>query len=200
MKRFVTAAAIAAAAVMGAASAQAADFTGSYAGLTIGGNHYNAEMNDSTGFVGETEDLGLTYGVYGGHTWSLGSGFVGGVELDVANTTAEQSMGTDYSEQNWSFGASAIAGYEVREDLLAYGKLGYVATNFELGSAGVSDDEYLNGLRLGFGGEYALDENWNVRTEYLFTSYDSEGISVGGNAVDFDPTEHSVRMGVGYRF
>lgn len=188
------------AAIMMTGSAMAADFGGSYGVLSVGGNHFNAEMDNVNGSLGETEDLGMIYGVSAGHLFDAGGGWYVGPEFSVSNGTAKATDDTSYLEQGWSFGASAVAGYQLRPDVLTFAKIGYVATEFELSERGVSDTDYAHGLSLGFGYDYALTNDWSLRTEYQFATYDSVGLKASANETEVDPTTHSVRMGVGYRF
>lgn len=51
---------------------------------------------------------------------------------------------------------------------------------------------------LGAGVEHAFMDNWTGGLEYRYSDYGSEDFGLG--AGDFDVTEHTVRLGVSYKF
>lgn len=72
-----------------------------------------------------------------------------------------------------------------------------------------SDTQIVTGWSLGFGGEYALDANWSLRGEYLYTRFgqmksSSETTSTNNSGGSLDHTAelqtHGVMMGLTYRF
>ena len=98
------------------------------------------------------------------------------------------------------------AGAVVADDFLIYGRVGWVRTNFEaeatvsiigLGSASASDDEDLDGLRIGGGVEGMLADNICVRGEYTYTIYEDPS-DVSGLEIDLN--QHLFRVGVAYYF
>lgn len=72
-----------------------------------------------------------------------------------------------------------------------------------------SETKITTGWSLGFGGEYALDENWALRGEYLYTRFgqvksSSETLSTNNPGGSLDHTAeldtHAVMIGLTYRF
>ena len=108
------------------------------------------------------------------------------------------------AEQRWTLGVSALAGVLARDNVLVYGRLGYVATNFEETLSGggfrFSADETLDGLRVGGGVDVAINERASVRAEYTYTDYEDLSSSDPGLIVEVSPVEHLFRVGVAYRF
>ena len=90
----------------------------------------------------------------------------------------------------------------IDDNLLIYGRFGWVRTNAELevsvtglGSASIDDD--FDGLRIGGGVEGMLADNIGIRGEYTYTMYEDVDIIPG---VNLDPNQHLFRIGVAYYF
>ena len=83
------------------------------------------------------------------------------------------------------------------------GRVGFVRTNIEADaaisipgfSASESDDEDVDGLRVG-GGVEGKFGNVSVRGEYTYTNYEDPDIA----GLDIDLDQHLVRVGVAYYF
>ena len=97
-----------------------------------------------------------------------------------------------------TYGASFHIGYVIADDLLLYGRLGYVRTNVEASLTGFgSDDEDFDGFRFGGGVEGMLADNIGVRGEYTYTIYD-DPFDIPG--LDVDANQHLLRVGIAYYF
>jgi outer membrane immunogenic protein len=184
-------------------------FTGFYIGLQGGYSITNVdvEVTDAGGTASDDLDIdGFTGGLYGGYSAVTGRLF-GGIEAEGSLSAAEYDTGVDgfryEAEQRWTLGVSALAGVLARDDVLVYGRLGYVATNFEETLSGggfrLSADETLDGLRVGGGVDVALNERTSVRAEYTYTDYEDQSSSDSGVVVEVSPGEHLFRVGVAYR-
>ena len=97
-------------------------------------------------------------------------------------------------------------GAVVADNLLLYGRLGWIRTNIEaeaqvsiigVGSASGSDDEDFDGFRFGGGVEGKFSDNIGVRGEYTYTIYD-DPFDFSGVEVDLD--QHLFRVGAAYYF
>ncbi|MBL8578869.1 MAG: porin family protein [Mesorhizobium sp.] len=123
------------------------------------------------------------------------------------------------TELEWFGTARLRAGFVPTERLLVYGTGGFAygrtkSTSTILGSyltpGDILDDSSSSsktrtGWTAGAGAEYAIDANWSLKGEYLYTdlgdadvfNYNEDGIIVGlSNDINF----HTVRIGVNYRF
>lgn len=200
-KSLIFAAAFAASLSMtGVASAQNSKFEGPYVGGQVGYSTINVDVTTSAGsadddmegfggggFVGFGGTNGNLYGSieaevgYDGASWSTVSG---GLTVDV--------------EAQLTYGVGFRIGGIVAENLLIYGRLGWVRTNTELTvtSLGSADQDF-DGFRIGGGVEGMLADNFGVRGEYTYTMYE-DPFSASG--VEFDINQHLFRVGVAYYF
>ncbi len=184
-------------------------FTGFYIGLQGGYSvtRVDIEVADAGGTVSDDLDIdGFTGGLYGGYSGVTGRLF-GGLEAEASLSAAEYDTalgGFRYeARQNWTLGASALVGVLARDDILVYGRLGYVAANFEETLSGpgfrLSGDETLDGLRVGGGVDVAVNERTSVRAEYTFTDYEDLTSGDADASTRVGPMEHLFRIGVAFR-
>lgn len=177
--------------------------------------------NKSNGFVG---------GVQAGYNWQfdrtvfgLETDFQGSsVEGDFADVEIDDDGITAYGLKNkveWFGTMRARLGYLPTERFLVYATggaaYGKVKTSFGLDYDG--DDESLEvsasgskvkwGYTVGAGAEYAVSDNWTLKTEYLYTdlgkaklfSYADEDLGIGAD-IDTKYKFHTVRVGLNYKF
>ena len=162
-------AAVAAAAFSAPAFAQdAAPFTGPRAGVTVG--------YDSLG-----DEEGVSYGVTAGYDLPVGQNFTFGPEVSFGDSTVD-AAGVDASRD---LAASVRLGYVVNPQFLAFAKVGYADTRFELLGTNVNYE----GVRFGGGLEFALTNNAYISAEYQRTEYED----------DFGGRDAAV-VGIGFRF
>ena len=162
-------AAIAAACVSAPAFAQdAAPFTGPRAGVTLG--YDNAGDED-----------GFAYGVTAGYDLALAPRITGGVEVSLGDTTVGDS-GVEISRD---LAASLRLGFVATPRVLAFGKVGYASTRFEVDGDGAA----LEGVRYGGGLEFAATPTTYISAEYQRTEYEQ---NIGGR--------DAAMVGVGFRF
>ena len=94
---------------------------------------------------------------------------------------------------------------------LAYGHVNYSAnTNFGTGNIQyrASTDSTKVGWTIGAGAEYAINNKWSVKTEYLYYDLGNETYTANGSPLnppyqvryEFETTAHIVNIGVNYRF
>lgn len=171
----------------------------------------------SSGFVG---------GVQAGYNWQFANGFVLGAEADFQGSTLKGEVSGDIGNNfgNISFEAGtkvqwwgtvrARLGYAATDRFLVYGTgglaYGKVKSYYDLdlgggnGASG-SSSKTRAGWTVGAGAEYAITNNWTLKSEYLYTdlgkntifSYTDEGTDFSvRNNVKF----HTVRVGLNYKF
>ena len=209
------AALVASISIAGVASAQESAFEGFY----VGGKAGYSSITDEIAVAGitvidETAD-GIGGGVFVGFGGTNGS-LYGAIEAEVGYDGAQWgisgSSGTTSAtldvEAQLAYGVGFRIGGVIADDLLLYGRLGWVRTNFETtltvttdtasGSASIDTD--LDGFRFGGGVEWMLADNIGVRGEYTYTIYDVDDFTVNGVAVEEDTTQHLFRIGVAYYF
>ncbi len=169
MKTVIFAAVAAAAAFSAPAFAQdAAPFTGPRAGVTLGWDKMGGED-------------GFAYGVTAGYDLALAPRIVGGVEVSLGDSTVDDT-GLDVSRD---LAASLRAGYVLTPRVMAFGKVGYASTRFEVAGDGAA----LEGVRYGGGLEFAATPNSYISAEYQRTEYEQ---NIGGR--------DAAMIGVGFRF
>ena len=145
-------AAIAAATIAVPAYAQDdAPFTGPRIGATVG--------YDSLG--GEE---GVSYGVVAGYDLPVGGNVIAGVDVSLGDSSIEEA-GVDVSRD---LAASLRLGYVLNPQIMAFGKVGYASTRFEIAGDGAA----IEGVRFGGGLEYAFTANTYVSAEYQRTEYE----------------------------
>ncbi|OHC92335.1 MAG: hypothetical protein A2095_14380 [Sphingomonadales bacterium GWF1_63_6] len=162
-------AAIAAAVVATPAVAQdAAPFTGPRAGVTMGYDKIGGEE-------------GFAYGVTAGYDLALAPRVTGGIEVSLGDTTVDD-FGLDVSRD---LAASLRLGFVATPRVLAFGKVGYATTRFEVDGDGAG----LEGVRFGGGLEFAATPSTYISAEYQRTEYEQ---NIGGR--------DAAMVGVGFRF
>lgn len=189
---------------------QPSPFTGPYIGVQGGYGVTGVDIDfDIAGVQGETDDNehGFSFGGYAGYSGVVDRLF-GGVEIDGSLSTVEWNDSANgvrtTLEQDFTIGVSGLVGFLLRPNLLFYGRLGYVYTEFNAeatdGTITESDEEGFDGFRVGAGLDFAFIENLSARAEYSYTNYEDMEVTAGGDSVSFSPYEHLVRAGVAYRF
>ena len=207
-----TVAFVAALALLGAPTVQAAPGEGAYIGAFAGhgaslvsGKVVSTKVG-SGGDAG-TFDLaeggfgleGFQYGAWVGYGLRMGQ-LYGGIEVDymgseeefkLSSTVAvELEEGTTVTEvraqKNYTWGPAFRVGYYVNKDTLFSIKGGVVATEFDVKIAGYQNDTYTGfGPRYGASMETALFENLGLRIEYVVTDYLTAPVSgIGSDNLD----------------
>lgn len=181
--------------------------------------------------------LGFTGGAQGGYNFQTGH-WVLGIEADASGSTASDSKSTTvvypccspstYTltqkvSNDWAVSLRPKMGYTVDNtpigDILGYVSAGIVASQINYESTFTDNygmnayesqnvSEFHAGWTIGAGAEVALNPNWSIRPEYLYTDYGkvrSTGTLRASSTTA--PMEHSAdltssvfRVGVNYRF
>lgn len=161
MKKIIYAAAAVLLAGFAATPALAAprDFTGPRIEVTAGVNDVKNAR--------DTDDV--TYGAVVGIDAPVGDSFIVGVEAGADNI----------ADRDRTIGVSARVGARLSDSVLAYAKAGYV--NFKaIDFSG--RDKALDGLRVGGGLEFALNDTLFTKVEYRYSDF-SHGVGVHGGVV-----------------
>ncbi|CAA0095464.1 Uncharacterised protein [Starkeya nomas] len=162
-------------------------WTGFYIGANAGYGWGEADFSpDIDGFIG---------GLQAGYNWQGAGPLVLGVETDIQYADVSSSVFTlDY------FGTlRARLGFAVDQFLLyGTGGLAYGRGTYEV--IGLSNDKNHIGWTVGAGAEYAIDNNWSVKGEYLYVDLGEENYATFGGRRDVGMTTNIVRAGVNYRF
>lgn len=173
------------------------DWTGVYVGIQ--GGYVWTTLTDPLD-VDEDFDGG-TLGALVGANWQNGN-IVFGVEGDINYTWNENDylfgntaveVGTD-----WSGSLRARLGYAMDRTLL-YATGGLALANGYVNVVGVGEEsETLTGWTIGAGIEHAFTDTWTARLEYRYSDYGSDDFGLGVG--DFDVSDHTVRVGMSYKF
>jgi len=179
------------------------DWSGAYAGLTAGASwdSFDALLGvapasasfDSSGFVA---------GVFAGMNFQNGP-FVYGLELDASLKTGDDTQfvaGIPVTAQNdWFSTLRGRAGYAY-DRYLFYGTGGLAFGDVEVSVPGASFGDTKVGWTAGAGIEAALNDNFTLRGEYLYTDLGKVSGGLAGSPFSTEFDSHTVRAGVTYKF
>ena len=177
--------------------ATAYNWTGFYAGLDAGYSWGNVDASSPA--VSNFDADGFLLGAFAGYNYQFGS-IVAGGEADIEWTNADgDSDGDSFLEKNWQGSLRGRVGYAIDRFML-FGTAGLAIADFD-GDASAALDGHDSGTELGWtvgaGVDVAVTDNIFVRGEYRYADY-GKVISNGGQHLDFN--DHTVRLGVAYKF
>ncbi len=185
------------------------DWTGFYAGLNAG---YGFAGDDAVGArpgygnVGDLSIEGMFGGIQAGYNFQANN-FVMGVEGDIqlSGISDEDENGRfDSQNDNTYFGTLRLrAGYAWDRTLIyATGGLAYGGFDYSVDTptGDINEDFTRAGYAVGGGVEYAFDDAWTMKLEYLYANFGSEELTNDGISTTATPDFHSVRLGVNFRF
>ncbi|NGX98154.1 MAG: porin family protein [Candidatus Afipia apatlaquensis] len=202
--------AIIAAATCVTASAQAADIYGrrpyaqpytvaqplanSWIGPYIGGN-----LGYGWGDVSNNgaKPSGVLGGLQAGYNWQNGA-WVAGIEADLQLNSADDTFAPWKFSNPWFGTVRGRVGYAFNSILLyGTGGLAFGALKAQL-PGGLSESNTSAGWTIGAGAEFALNQNWSAKVEYLYVDLSDKNFLMTGmsNGYQFS----TVRVGVNYRF
>jgi len=172
------------------------DFTGPYFGGSVAFSTGDAEVSTPLA-AGDVGLDGMTGGAFAGYGFEFpkfisGLAPYGSFELGYEWSDIDGSVNGVSFEKNNGWMATVRPGIAVKDDLLAYGIVGYSRAEFE---SETSDDEF-NGLMLGAGAEFNTPLPLRMRIEYAYTNYEDD--SLGG--ADFDAHDSAIKAGAVLRF
>ncbi|UCV30179.1 outer membrane protein [Ferribacterium limneticum] len=180
----------------------------------------------------QLDQSGVSGGLFVGYGKQFGNVLVGiegsanslSLSKEYVTTEAYETVPSAQMTRKKAVSADWMAGLRLRlgwaqHNWLTYVTAGIAATRLQLNStlsdnafsgySHASKSDWVTGASLGFGGEYALNRNWSLRGEYLYTKFgsvstESEVTSTnnsGGTLVHkADLDIHGIFMGATYRF
>lgn len=189
----------------------ASNWSGFYTGVFLGYAEDSIDVDDigGVGLDDEPNPKGALGGIAAGYNFQSGN-WVYGVEADIAATDLNDSGSVDVPAVDAEVDVKSMAtlrgrvGYDMGR-WMPYATAGFAAAeaDYSVAGAGVSidDGDTLTGYTAGFGAEYAINDNWSAKGEYLYTDLKGEfegGAGIGDTDVDHEI--HAVRAGLNYRF
>lgn len=122
-------------------------------------------------------------------------------DLRYSNGDAGLRVGPDAVgvENDWGLDLYLRGGYVVAPGTAVYALAGYSRQQLDFASnIGISGDKTVHGFVVGGGVETALTRQLALRTEYRFAEYQDE--KVPGTTTRIEPSQHTVRAALAYRF
>lgn len=192
------------------------NWTGFYLGFQVGHvweNTRGSVFNGAGGLVGtgRIKPDGMLVGVHAGYNRQSGA-LVYGVEADAELSFVKKNdlpTGGPRSEENWRGSLRGRLGYAFDRTLVyATGGLAVRDRDFTFDN-GLGVLFTKSGARFGWtvgaGDEHAFSRSWSVRAEYRYSDFGTHRYTVPAAfapivTTRLDATDHSVRLGVSYRF
>lgn len=197
-------------------------FDGPYAGVAAGYTWLNPDARTTTPNnilnerVDESAD-GFTGAAFLGYGRTFDNFYLGGeVELGWSDLEETFRVGANpYGyEAGLTYGLSARAGVLADKDTLLYGRVGWQRTELDVTSQlnnvitiggfipAINESQDLDAWRVGGGVERVIGQNLLARAEYVYTNYEDLTLRYTGNVASqsLSPEEHTVRVGIAYRF
>ncbi len=188
------------------------DWSGLYAGASIGFGWGEATQNyDRAGDHGAAtlEPDGATGSAIAGYNWMLNDQWLVGVEGELGVLGVSQGATEVFDGHIWSseFGPfmstlRGRVGYAFG-DVVMYGTGGLALagiTDISIGNTPgetASEDNVRAGWAIGFGADYALDNDWRLRGEFLHMDFGrKDGLSDNAEAYSFDNSLNLLRVGL----
>lgn len=171
----------------------AGNWAGGYAGATVQHDwgRFGAQKDyDATAFGGS---------LYGGYNMQNDK-IVYGAEADVGYN-GEKSMYRPGVEGKQGFNGSlrGRVGYDANP-VLVYGTAGVAVSNNKLKGPAGSDERVSLGYTVGAGVEGFVTDKITARVEYRYSDYQNKTYNLGGAKTKADFDDHSLKVGVGYKF
>lgn len=166
----------------------------------------------ASGFVG---------GIQAGYNWQMDQTVIG-IETDIQTTNLKGEFsgsidgfgGLEAGTKVKWFGTTRVRlGYLPTERFMiyatggiAYGKVETYGSIYNNSGDGVgfSSSKTRAGYTVGAGAEYAINDNWTLKSEYLYTDLGKNKFTLGNDDiranVEAKSAFHTVRVGVNYKF
>jgi outer membrane immunogenic protein len=158
-------------------------------------------------------------GIFGtvtiGYDRVIRPGWVAGVFVDYdfgSNISSESNVpliGSLSIDHKYSWAIGGRLGYLVNPSTLIYGTAGYTQAEFETSAQYLSgfNSPTFSGYFVGAGIETFLRQNWTLKLEYRFSDFGTETVFdpecfgyFGAYSSDLDPSTHTARLVLSYKF
>lgn len=137
-------------------------------------------------------------GIQSGYNWQLSRNWVVGVEGDSSWGTIKNVIGATNVDVDALGSVRARLGYAMN-NVLFYGTGGLAWAHANSATLGASRDQYYIGWTAGLGVEYAFNQRWSAKVEYLYADYGTIRDVNAGATFDASLDSHTVRVGLNYR-
>ncbi len=180
-------------------------WTGFYLGAALSGNAARTGIDGDFG-ADKAFARGWDASILAGYNWQAGR-MVYGLEADIGQGRLKSSRSNGVDSYTADFDAlgsiRARAGYLLSPSFMIYATGGFAYAHSNITLDGVeTSKQWFTGWQGGLGTELKLDPRWSLRLEYLYTDFGAKTISgpVSGLTNTFDPTLHTVRAGLTFKF
>ncbi|QRZ12901.1 porin family protein [Paracoccus methylovorus] len=195
-------------------SAPVSDWTGGYAGLTLGyafGGDDRVGISDNAGMVDSDIDKlelsGANAGIRLGYRWQSDR-WVFGPELGFEGGNIKDSFSTaGYDAESKIKNVLALrakVGYALDNDVLLYGIVGAARAKVDYSVTGngadIRDDYSKTGYIVGLGAEKKLSERMSVTGEYEYANFGKETVTDGTFETRATPDYHNIKLGLNFKF
>jgi outer membrane immunogenic protein len=206
-------------AMIGQAEAQDAGYSwsGFYVGAQAGYGWSSTDFSGTSAVPeGDHHEDGFVAGVYVGHDWQQGNWVFGALaDLDYIDVDQLELDGSfDGKDENYAYDidwlatARVRAGFLATDKLLVYGTGGLALAHVQtsgfqegfLSDNSASDSSVEVGGVIGLGAEFAVTQNWSVKTEYLHYDFNRANVFSTEGGPGFDPSVDTVKVGLSFRF
>lgn len=193
----------------GIPGAMAEEWTGAFIGAHLGSGTTVYRLADPAG-IASLKGLGangILGGIHVGYDFQLRNIVTGlqvEAEKDERDFTLKAGDVGGKLKRKWGVGLSLRGGILPSEHTLVYARAGFGHSRFA-GSAYTARGSYgrrkgLNGRYLGAGMEARVAPAVSLRLEYRHVRYDDKSVNTPLGPVKLRPTDHSMRVGVSWRF
>ncbi|MBV1706254.1 MAG: outer membrane beta-barrel protein [Hyphomicrobiales bacterium] len=182
-------------------------WTGFYLGADAGWSRLDSVSADSVAGSATNIVNGFAIGALAGYNYEFSGGFVVGAELDGTYVTGRHTTTLGAiavrAGQEWTDHARLRLGYAFDRALL-YVAGGYTYADDNIlfsGGASGSGPKSLNGYNLGVGVDYAVNDNWVVRLEYIHDQFGNRSFATSApSTVRQKTSDDMVRAALIYKF
>ena len=179
-------------------------WTGLYVGAHIGYGWSDIDWREPPAFTASHDGSGWLLGAQVGYNWQVGR-LVWGVEADISSGWIDGGSGGSGHSLDWLYSLRGRAGLTSADNRwLFYATAGVAWADVDYRSAGFGGHSETHfGWVAGGGVERVLAPNLTARVEYLYYNFD--GVSapagaLGPGATDLDPSTHTIRVGLNFKF
>jgi len=185
-------------------------YLGVHAGYGFGRNknkytHFRfSEFNEIDNFFG----VGFVGGLQAGYIWQSGP-IVFGIETDLQYSRTKIEHISSTFDMDWSGTSRLRLGFLVDDRLLVYGTGGAafgkqkikISEFFDVSPNALHISKTMQGWTVGVGVEHAIDSNWSLKNEYVYTNF--EEMTLVNSRWESDLASlsfHTIRAGLNYKF